>query len=104
GPVTRLAVHPDLAAGDLADPTGKVVQRYLQRPADVRRVPFPAAADVEHYPRPVRKGPRQRGEVADRVSPHRISARPALRRAGRGRLDSVDADADQVALRLGDLL
>ena len=62
--VPGLAVHPYLAAGKLADPGRKLVQRDVHRPVDMGLRPLAVPAHVEYHGATV-PGPLQPGEVRD---------------------------------------
>ena len=62
------------------------------------------AADVQDDHRPVVADRFKVGEVRDRVAAQRLAARPLGRAASGGRGGAVDADPDQFALGLRDLL
>jgi hypothetical protein len=91
-------VDPDLAAGQLFDPGGQVVQRDVHGSFDVRGVPFRIAAHVEDHDRAVAADGCQVGEVGDPVAAQPPARGPDVRPTVGGGLRPVDADPDQLAL------
>ena len=81
-----------------------MVQGNVDGAADVGGVPFLVATDVQDDHRTVTPDRFQGGEVRDGVAAQRPAAGPVIRVPGGGRGGSVDADPDQLALGLGDLL
>jgi hypothetical protein len=60
-------VHPDPAAGELAEPAGQLVQRDVQGALDPRGPPFGVTANVEQDRGRPAAGLLEGGEIRDRV-------------------------------------
>ena len=99
-----LAVHPDLAFGNVGQAGGQLVDGDVHGAGDVREVPFLVAAHVQDHHGTVMPDLRQVREVRNGVAAQRPAAGPVTRMPGGGRGQPVDADPDQLPLGLGDLL
>ena len=104
GAVAAGAVHPDLAGRHLVEPAGELVDRDVHRAVDPGAGVLVAAADVEDDHLAVAADPLEVGEGRRSGSVARLAVGPVARPAGRVRRGPVDADPDQLALGLGDLV
>src|SRR5690606_10624493 len=87
------AVDPDLAVGDLGEPSAQGVQRDVDRSPDVPGRAFGVAADVEDDDLFVREPAGEVGEGGPREGGGRLAvAQPLRRTAGGRRGRAVDAD------------
>jgi len=102
GAVATGAVHPDLTRGHLVDACEDLVDGDVHRVDDVGLCPFGRSSHVQHDDRAVVTHLRQVGERGP-LEPAQRLVGPLFRRPGRRGGGAVDADPDQLALRLGDL-